>query len=65
MSATATLKTIFSHDYGGRLAALMALWRRRTAGRRRLAALSDRDLRDLGCAPSQATFEAAKPFWRG
>ena len=64
MPATTTIRTIFSHAGAGRLADLLALWRQRAEGRRRLARMSDRDLRDLGCAPAQAEFELAKRFWR-
>jgi uncharacterized protein YjiS (DUF1127 family) len=44
--------------------ALIGRWRERHAARRRLAALSDRDLRDLAVNPAQADYEIAKPFWK-
>lgn len=36
----------------------------RSHQRRGLAALDDRQLRDIGCSRAQARAEAAKPFWR-
>lgn len=38
-------------------------WRRRARSRRELAALSERDLRDLG-HPAGVEAEKHKPFWR-
>lgn len=64
MPATTAYRTIFSYVWIGRLGHLLAVWWRRAEGRRRLALMSDRDLRDLGCAPAQAEFELSKPFWR-
>ena len=39
-------------------------WRRRAEERRALAAMSMRDLRDIGLTPLDAWREANKPFWR-
>lgn len=44
--------------------ALVRGWRRRANGRRELAALSDRCLRDIGLTRYDAAHEARKPFWR-
>ena len=38
-------------------------WRRRARSRDELMGLSDRCLCDIGLTRSDATFEAAKPFW--
>ena len=46
------------------LRALIDEWRRRAQGRRELAALSDRCLRDIGLTRYDANREARKPFWR-
>ncbi len=42
----------------------LELWRRRARGRRSLARLSERELRDLALSRSDARLEAGKPFWR-
>jgi len=44
---------------------LIALWHRRAQERRLLAAMSERDLRDIGLTSLDAMQEAGKPFWRG
>lgn len=44
--------------------ALVNEWRRRARGRRELAALCDRCLRDIGATRYDADLEARKPFWR-
>lgn len=44
--------------------ALVKEWRRRARGRRELAALCDRCLRDIGATRYDAALEARKPFWR-
>jgi len=46
------------------LRTLIDEWRRRARGRRELAALSDRCLRDIGLTRYDANREARKPFWR-
>jgi uncharacterized protein YjiS (DUF1127 family) len=43
---------------------LVLLWRERSRVRRRLAALSDRKLQDIGTCWSEVAIEAGKPFWR-
>jgi len=44
--------------------ALIKEWRLRARGRRELAALSDRCLRDIGITRNDAAGEINKPFWR-
>lgn len=39
-------------------------WQRRAAARRHLAALSERELKDIGLSRLDAWREAGKPFWR-
>jgi uncharacterized protein YjiS (DUF1127 family) len=46
------------------LSALIKEWRRRARGRRELAALSDRCLRDIGVTRYDVAREVRKPFWR-
>lgn len=41
------------------------LWQERAVQRAQLAALSDRELNDMGISRVQQASEAAKPFWRG
>jgi uncharacterized protein YjiS (DUF1127 family) len=43
---------------------LIGTWQRRARSRRELMARTDRELRDLGITPHEASREAAKPFWR-
>jgi uncharacterized protein YjiS (DUF1127 family) len=43
---------------------LLDEWRRRARGRRELAALCDRCLRDIGLTRYEAVREVRKPFWR-
>lgn len=47
-----------------RLIALVGTWRRRVRGRRELALMSDRSLRDIGLTRYDAFQEIRKPFWR-
>ncbi|WP_334364451.1 MULTISPECIES: DUF1127 domain-containing protein [unclassified Bradyrhizobium] len=42
----------------------MRIWRRRARVRHQLAAMSDRELQDIGTSWSEVAAEAAKPFWR-
>jgi uncharacterized protein YjiS (DUF1127 family) len=51
------------HTFGD-LVALYQEWRRRAQGRAELAALSDRELRDIGVTRYDARREIGKPFWR-
>jgi uncharacterized protein YjiS (DUF1127 family) len=46
------------------LIALIGEWRRRSRGRRELAAMGDRALQDIGVTRYDAYREAHKPFWR-
>lgn len=43
----------------------LATWQERAAQRRRLLAMDDRMLRDIGVDSGAALSEAIKPFWRG
>src|SRR5262249_55371779 len=47
-----------------RVIALVGTWRRRVGGRRELALMSDRSLRDIGITRYDAFQEIRKPFWR-
>ncbi|MFO0997536.1 MAG: DUF1127 domain-containing protein [Alphaproteobacteria bacterium] len=47
-----------------RSAALIRLWSDRAEGRRALACLDERQLRDIGLDPVTVERETAKPFWR-
>ena len=47
-----------------RLLTLIGEWFRRMEGRRELAGLCDRALRDIGLTRVDAMREADKPFWR-
>ena len=40
------------------------LWQERAESRRRLLALDDRMLRDIGANQATAAHEGGKPFWR-
>lgn len=42
----------------------LLLWDERHRARRRLTAMDERDLKDLGISQADARAEAAKPFWR-
>jgi uncharacterized protein YjiS (DUF1127 family) len=44
--------------------ATLALWRRRVRYRRALAAMGERELKDIGICWSQIAEEVNKPFWR-
>jgi uncharacterized protein YjiS (DUF1127 family) len=43
---------------------LFRIWRARMRVRRKLAALSERELRDMGTCWSSIADEVGKPFWR-
>lgn len=47
-----------------KLTALIGEWRRRNSARRELASLDARFLKDAGITPSQAAWEAGRPFWQ-
>lgn len=49
---------------GEGLFSLIGEWLRRIEGRRELAGLCDRALRDIGITRVDAMREADKPFWR-
>jgi len=53
-----------SRNFISGLYSVMVLWRRRARQRRRLGALDDRALTDIGLNRAQARAEAAKPFWK-
>ena len=44
--------------------ALIGIWRRRSRNRQELAAMSNRELQDIGITAWEARCEANKPFWR-
>lgn len=46
------------------LVATLVLWRQRTRTRRHLAALTSRELADIGLTWTQQRIECAKPFWQ-
>ena len=48
-----------------RLADMLQLWLARYRGRRKLDALSDHVLKDMGISRPDADREAMKRFWRG
>jgi len=45
-------------------AQILQTWRKRAHGRKELAQLDARSLRDLGLDEGSVRFEANKPFWR-
>lgn len=51
-------------DHAAGWRGLIAEWLHRIESRRDLAALSDRELRDIGITRVDALGEAEKPFWR-
>jgi uncharacterized protein YjiS (DUF1127 family) len=51
-------------DHVAGLRGLIGEWIRRSESRRDLAALSDRELRDIGVTRVDAMREVEKPFWR-
>jgi uncharacterized protein YjiS (DUF1127 family) len=44
--------------------AFVRVWRERRRARRQLAAMSERELRDIGIYWSDIASEIGKPFWR-
>jgi uncharacterized protein YjiS (DUF1127 family) len=44
--------------------AIVRTWRARARFRRDLAALSERELQDMGTCRSSIAYEISKPFWR-
>ena len=44
--------------------AIVQIWRARARFRRELAALSERELQDMGTCWSSIAYEVSKPFWR-
>jgi uncharacterized protein YjiS (DUF1127 family) len=44
---------------------LVRTWRKRSRTRRQLAAMSERELQDIGTCRAELANEAAKPFWQG
>jgi uncharacterized protein YjiS (DUF1127 family) len=49
--------------HAARFRAVFATWSARRRERIQLAALSPRELRDIGLSPGEAMTESAKPFW--
>jgi uncharacterized protein YjiS (DUF1127 family) len=46
------------------IVAALREWRRRRVGRRELASLDERTLRDIGVDPSMVDYEMRQSFWR-
>jgi uncharacterized protein YjiS (DUF1127 family) len=44
--------------------ALVRVWRERRRVRRQLAAMSERELQDIGTCWPEVAYETAKPFWQ-
>ena len=44
--------------------ALVGIWRERRRARRHLAAMSERELQDIGTCRSEIGHEIGKPFWK-
>jgi uncharacterized protein YjiS (DUF1127 family) len=44
--------------------ALVRVWRERRRARRQLAAMSERELQDIGICRAEIANEIGKPFWR-
>ena len=53
-----------SHRLLSDFTALLRKWQERARGRAELAALDDRQLRDIGLTRCDANRESDKPFWR-
>ena len=48
----------------GSIVATLREWRRRRMGRRELASLDERTLRDIGLDPGVVDYEVGRSFWR-
>ena len=48
----------------GLIVATLGEWRRRRVGRRELASLDERTLRDIGLDPGVVDYEVRQSFWR-
>jgi uncharacterized protein YjiS (DUF1127 family) len=48
----------------GSMVATLREWRRRRVGRRELASLDERTLRDIGLDPGVVDYEVSRSFWR-
>jgi uncharacterized protein YjiS (DUF1127 family) len=46
------------------IVATLGEWRRRRVGRRELASLDERTLRDIGLDPGVVDYEVRQSFWR-
>jgi uncharacterized protein YjiS (DUF1127 family) len=44
--------------------ALARVWRERSRVRHHLAAMSERELQDIGTCRPEVAYETAKPFWQ-
>ena len=64
-SGSSLIDSVMVRAVTWRRAALTRLeeWQQRSAGRRELLNLTERDLRDIGITRNDAQVEANKPFW--
>jgi uncharacterized protein YjiS (DUF1127 family) len=64
-SGSTLIDTVLVRAIAARRVALARFseWQQRSAGRRELMNLTERDLRDIGISRSDAEAEANKPFW--
>jgi len=64
-SGSSLIDSVLVRAFALRKAVLVRLaeWQQRSAGRRELLNLTERDLRDIGISRSEAEAEANKPFW--
>jgi uncharacterized protein YjiS (DUF1127 family) len=46
------------------MVACIRVWRERRHARRQLAAMSARELQDIGICPGEIVHEIGKPFWQ-
>ncbi|RAU21965.1 hypothetical protein CU669_09675 [Paramagnetospirillum kuznetsovii] len=64
---TATPSFMIFHDrrFIDEAAGLLSRWKERISGRRWLAEMTDRELRDIGLSRNDVWEESNKPFWQG
>ena len=61
ISYTAKEKILFGFEAIGQT---IKAWHQRAKGRRELAQLSERDLKDIGLSSLMVGYEVHQPFWR-